>query len=51
VIVILSYLHHKPVDLVVGLYCAGFINPIGVAAGVLRRRLALSVGSNEVGST
>jgi hypothetical protein len=29
----------------------GFINPIGVVAGVWRQRLALSIGPNWVGST
>jgi hypothetical protein len=29
-----------------GLCCVGFINPIGVAAGVQRQRLALSIWSN-----
>jgi hypothetical protein len=27
-----------------GLSCIGFINPIGVVAGVWRQRLALSIG-------
>jgi hypothetical protein len=27
-----------------GLYCVGFINPIGIVAGVHRERLALSTG-------
>jgi hypothetical protein len=29
--------------------CDGFINPIGVVAGVRRQRLALSIGPNEDG--
>jgi hypothetical protein len=28
-----------------GLCCIGFINPIGVVAGVTRQRLVLSIGS------
>jgi hypothetical protein len=34
---------------VVGFCCDGFINPIGVVAGVRRQRLALSIGPNEDG--
>jgi hypothetical protein len=34
-----------------GLCCIGFINPIGIVAGVRRQRLDLSIGSNRVGST
>jgi hypothetical protein len=33
-----------------GLCCIGFVNPIGVAAGVWRQRLALSIGPNSIGS-
>jgi hypothetical protein len=32
--------------LVGGLCCVGFINLIGVVAGVSRQRLVLSIGSN-----
>jgi hypothetical protein len=37
--------------LIVGLCCVGFMNPIGVAAGVRRQRVALSVGCKGVGSS
>jgi hypothetical protein len=34
----------KMLTLIGGLFCVGFINPIGVVAGIRRQRLALFIG-------
>jgi hypothetical protein len=40
----------KMLPLVIGLCYVGFINPAGVVPGVRRQSLALSIGTNLVGS-
>jgi hypothetical protein len=41
----------KMLPLVIGLCYVGFVNPTGVVSGVQRQSLALSIGTNLVGST
>jgi hypothetical protein len=38
----------ETISLVVGSCCVGFINSVGVVAGVWRQRLALSIGPNTL---
>jgi hypothetical protein len=44
-------LRHENSEPIVGSCCVGFINLIGIVAGIRRRNLAAYIGPNRVGST